>query len=56
MGSTTCCPVAVRLARPRLRLTTVMMKKERAMMTNKMVAQVSGLTRLLVTPMMMSTV
>lgn len=40
MGSTTCCPVAACLPRPRL---TTLMMKERAK-TNKQVAQVSWLT------------
>lgn len=40
MGSTTCCPVAVCLPRPRM---TTLMMKERAM-TNKEVVQVSLLT------------
>lgn len=41
MGSTTCCPVALRQPRPRQ--TTVMMPKR--VMTNKKVAQVSWLMR-----------
>lgn len=41
MGSTTCCPVALRQPRPRQM--TVMMPKR--VMTNKEVAQVSWLMR-----------